>query len=119
MNPREIHRTPTFQRDLKQLAKKHRSLPADVDTLLTAIATAQLPLGDRIPGVRGLPVFKDRVALGNKGASGGARLIYYCAENLVVALALYAKNDMANMQANTIYEALKDAGLVPEEPPAS
>lgn len=55
--------------------------------------------GDVIPGTGGLR--KVRVGLGTKGKRGGARVIYYFynPDHPVLLLALYAKNERADVSA--------------------
>ena len=66
----------------------------------------------QIPNLDGLPVFKQRLRLGGRGTRSGARIIYYCDSELVVALALYTKSDRADIPRKEIRQALKAAGLV-------
>jgi hypothetical protein len=111
---REIHRAAGFEKDLKHLTRKHPELNRRVDDLLNEIATATGALpGDRIPGLGNYAVYKDRVAIGNRGKSAGARLIYYCAEQLVIPIAIYAKGDLANLSIPAIKDALEAAGVEP------
>ncbi len=67
--------------------------------------------GDLIPGTGGLR--KVRIGLSGSGKRGGARVIYYFYnENFpVLLLALYAKNEKADMKAT---EKRKLTGLVAE-----
>ena len=67
--------------------------------------------GDLIPGTGGLR--KLRIGLGGSGKRGGARVIYYFYnENFpVLLLALYAKNEKADL---TAAEKRKLTGLVTE-----
>jgi hypothetical protein len=53
--------------------------------------------GDEIPGTGG--VRKLRYAIGDRGKSGGVRIIYYFydEDNPLLALFLYGKNEQANM----------------------
>lgn len=60
----------------------------------------------KIPGLGGAPVYKVRLPLGDKGRRGGARLIYYCASDLVLAMYAYAKSDIADIPVNQIRDAL-------------
>lgn len=58
-NPIEIRLTPRFQKDLKILAKRYRSIRQDLQPLLRTLQTGQTP-GDRIQGFN-FPVFKVRL----------------------------------------------------------
>lgn len=83
---------------------------AEQDAVIDLIAY-EPTCGNLIPGTGGLR--KLRVALGGGGKRGGARIIYYFYnENFpVLLLALYAKNEKADMKAA---EKRKLTGLVAE-----
>jgi len=66
--PIEVVELPGFQRDADQLFTR-----AQLADLIWEIASAR-DLGDLIPGTGGLR--KVRVGTGNRGKSGGARVIY-------------------------------------------
>ena len=110
--PRVIHRPPGFEKDVRALAKKYPAFKSDIDSVVDEIAAADKLPGDLIPGLDGAPVFKLRIPYGNRGKRGGARLIYYCAENLLIPMYLYAKADTENIATAVIREALKGAGLL-------
>jgi hypothetical protein len=112
MNQRVIHRSDAFEDDVRRLSKKQPGFPKQIAAALENIASAVTPPGDRIPGLQGAPVFKDRLPYGNKGKSGGARLIYYCAEALVIPLFVYTKAELSNMPTAAIRDSLKAAGLL-------
>lgn len=118
MISREIHRTPEYERNVKQLNKKHRDIPKALEKQLEALCKENDPRADQIPGLNGLPVFKLRVAFGNVGKSGGARLIYYWNDGLVMGMFAYVKSERENIPTESILRALEDAGLMPsdEEP---
>ena len=83
---------------------------AEQDAVIDLIAY-EPTCGNLIPGTGGLR--KLRVALGGGGKRGGARIIYYFYnENFpVLLLALYAKNEKADMKAA---EKRKLTGLAAE-----
>lgn len=66
--------TPEFRRNIKRLAKKHRSLPDDVNQLVQMLRQSP-QLGQSI----GHGCYKIRLAVASKGGgkSGGARVITY------------------------------------------
>ena len=116
MSTRVIHRTATFDRDLKQLKKKHHQLEKAVLTKLEELLNANDPSADGpLGGIKGLPVFKVRIAHGNSGKRGAARMIYYWNEALVMPFFLYVKNEVEDIPEKSILAALREAGLVPEE----
>ena len=73
----QVEAAPTFTRNLRNLAKKHRSIRNDIQPVIEQLEQGELP-GDRISGI-GYDVFKVRVRNSDiqKGKSGGYRLIYY------------------------------------------
>jgi mRNA-degrading endonuclease RelE of RelBE toxin-antitoxin system len=72
----EIRLTPEFQRKLKNLAKKHRQVPTDLQPVLKQLQHGEF-LGDQIPGI-GFTTMKVQIRNSDtqKGKSGGYRLIY-------------------------------------------
>ena len=67
---------------------------------------------NRLSGVlSGLPVYKGRIPLSGTGKRGGARLIYYCDEQSLVLLFIYAKNAKSGVPVKEINDALLQAGL--------
>ena len=92
MPGRRVERGDRFERDLRRLARQHPDLPDTVAAALDRYAAEGPPERHRQPGVGGLPVFKERLALRGAGKRGGARLIVYCDAQRVVALRLYKKS---------------------------
>ena len=111
MAARRIERTSKFESCVKQLSKKYPKLTDAIDEALRAFASAYPPPGDKIPNLKGQPVFKQRIPLGDHGQRGGARIIYYCDDNRVLAMFLYAKNQ-DETPIKEIREALTKHGLV-------
>ena len=73
----EIRLTPEFQRKLKNLAKKYRQVPTDLQPVLKQLQHGEF-LGDQIPGI-GFTTMKVRIRNSDtqKGKSGGYRLNLY------------------------------------------
>lgn len=113
MAVREIAKSQGFTRNLKKLAGKHLGLEVSVCEALETYAS-QGPTGrsTRIPGLAGAPVFKERLALGDRGRRAGARIIYYCNEEKVVPLFVYVKASQKDIPVNEIRDALKAANLL-------
>jgi mRNA-degrading endonuclease RelE of RelBE toxin-antitoxin system len=98
---------PEFQRDLRQLLKKYRTLRDDLEVLKKVLAVAshpQPPLSYRIPGlgfetpiIIKLKRFASR-SLKGKGSNTGFRLIYayHQQTELIQFVQLYFKVDEAN-----------------------
>src|SRR5436190_20401750 len=98
--------TAFFERELKALAKKHRSLKNDLATLIEQLEqepTTGTDLGNNC--------YKIRLAITSKGKgkSGGARVITHVrvTGNTVYLLSIYDKSEMENIADNTIKERLK------------
>ena len=120
MSVRKIERTRTFADNLKNLSKKYAGLSGAVDAALNQYAaTGESATSFRLIRVKGLPVFKDRLAFGNRGKRGAARIIYYCDPERVLALFLFAKSKREDAPTREILDALKSAGLLEsgESPP--
>jgi hypothetical protein len=105
--PIEVVELPGFQRDADKLFTR-----AELADLIWEIAAAR-ELGDLIPGTGGLR--KLRAGTGNRGKSGGARVIYlYGGEHMPIYLiAVYSKSEAVVMtpdekkQATALVRALK------------
>lgn len=95
-------KAPQFEGDVKRLRKKYRSVEADVRHVQRLLERGvPLPQTSQYPGFGKRKIFKTRVIntdLGNKGKSGGYRMIYeeVVKDNGMVAIILvmiYAKNE--------------------------
>jgi mRNA-degrading endonuclease RelE of RelBE toxin-antitoxin system len=94
----EVEASPTFNRNLRTLAKKYRSIRQDIESVIKQLQQGELP-GDRVSGIA-YAVFKLRVKNTDiqKGKSGGYRLIYYVKTvNGIVLLTIYAKSEQENL----------------------
>ena len=96
--------TTFFERELKALAKKHRSLKKDLAGLIEQLEqqpTAGTDLGNNC--------YKIRLAIASKGKSGGARIITHVkvTHTTVYLISIYDKSEMENISDNTINERLK------------
>ncbi|MBC6493207.1 type II toxin-antitoxin system RelE/ParE family toxin [Flavihumibacter stibioxidans] len=99
--------TAFFERELKALAKKHRSLKKDLAVLIEQLEqqpTTGTDLGNNC--------YKIRLAISSKGKgkSGGARIITHVkvTNTTVYLLSIYDKSEMENIADNTIKERLKE-----------
>jgi mRNA-degrading endonuclease RelE of RelBE toxin-antitoxin system len=103
----KIALTPRFQKDLRELAKRYRSIRADLQPLIEQLQAGENP-GDRIAGIK-YQIFKVRLKNSNiqKGKSGGYRVIYYLKTDEGIILAtIYAKSDISDVSNETILEAI-------------
>ena len=106
-SPIQIALTPRFKRDLRELAKRYRSIRSDLQPLIEQLNAGEIP-GDRIPGVK-YQVFKVRLKNRNiqKGKSGGYRVIYYVkTEQEIILATIYAKSDISDVSYEIIEEAI-------------
>lgn len=106
---RQVEVAPTFERDLKRLARRYRRIRQDLEPLIDRLAAGDTP-GDRVAGVAAI-VYKVRIANrdARKGKSGGYRVIYYLPSELVTTLlTIYSKNDQADVPAAEIARILED-----------
>ncbi|MBD0388428.1 MAG: type II toxin-antitoxin system RelE/ParE family toxin [Nostoc sp. C3-bin3] len=106
-SPIQIALTPRFKRDLRELAKRYRSIRTDLQPLIDQLQTGKI-LGDRIAGVK-YQVFKVRLKNSNiqKGKSGGYRVIYYLkTDRGIILTTIYSKSDISDVSNETIEEAI-------------
>ncbi len=102
----EIVYTENFERELKRLAKKYRSLKNDLEGLISTL--------EENPA-QGAPVrkncYKIRLAITSKGKgkSGGARILthIHVAGNQVYLLSIYDKSDQENISNKELDTLLK------------
>ena len=101
--------SPTFNRNLRALAKKYRHIRDDIQPVIEQLEQGELP-GDQIPGI-GYPVFKLRVRNSDiqKGKSGGYRLIYYVKTVAgIILLTVYIKSEQVDIAAQDIQAIIAD-----------
>jgi len=103
----EVLYTNSFGRELKQLAKRYRSIKEDVEEVVTAL--------EKDP-VQGTPIghncYKIRLAITSKGKgkSAGARLIIHLhmTEKVVYLLSIYDKSNKENISDGELGALIKD-----------
>ena len=88
--------TEPFERKLKRLAKKYKSIKADLGIII-----AELEVNPTLGIAIGKDCYKIRVAITSKGRgkSGGARMITYIRilKNMVFLMDIYDKSEQANI----------------------
>lgn len=109
-----ISTVPDFDREVKRLAKKYKSLRSDLVQFQKDIKQNPYEGTEILPGVR-----KIRMAISSKGKgkSGGARIISFIAtadiENgNIVLLYIYDKSESPNIKTEYLKQLLKDLELV-------
>lgn len=102
--------TPTFAKSLKALAKRYRSMKADMDAFRKSLEVDPFQGTELTPGVR-----KIRMAITSKGGgkSGGARVITYNVltaeqDGKVYLMEIYDKSDAQTVKLNVIKEWIKE-----------
>jgi len=106
-SPIKIALTPRFKRDIRELAKRYRSIRSDIQPLIEQLQAGELP-GDRIAGVK-YQIFKVRLKNSNlqKGKSAGYRVIYYVkTEQDIILATIYSKSDISDVSNEVIEEAI-------------
>lgn len=102
-----IELTPRFKRDLRELAKRYRSIRSDLSPLIEQLQKGEL-IGDKIKGLK-YNVFKVRLKNSNiqKGKSGGYRVIYYVkTEKAIILTTIYSKSDFSDVNNEIIENAI-------------
>lgn len=105
----QVEASPTFDRNLRALAKKYRSIRNDIQPVIEQLEQGE-SLGDRIPGI-GYAVFKLRVRNSNtqKGKSGSYRLIYYVKTATgIILLTVYAKSEQVDIATEDIRSIISE-----------
>lgn len=102
--------TPDFERALKSLAKRHRSLKQDIAEFIRLLQSNPFQGDELSPGIR-----KIRMAITSKGRgkSGGARVITYTVllteqEGSVYLIDIYDKADYSTVDVEIIQRKVRD-----------
>lgn len=109
----EIIPTPTFEKSLKALAKRHRSLKQDITDFLKSLIENPFQGDELSPGIR-----KIRMAITSKGRgkSGGVRVITYTVvlaenEGEIYLMDIYDKSDFSTVDVKIIKDMIVDLRL--------
>ena len=105
---------PLFERALKKLAKKYRSMGEDYKKLLDELQ--RNPLAGADLG-RGLRKVRMTIAAKGKGKSGGARvitllLVYNETEAEIGLLYIYDKSERESLTESELTELLRHNGII-------
>lgn len=107
--PIQVEVTAKFKRNLHILAKRYRSIRADIQPVIEQLQSGELP-GNQIPGV-GYQIFKVRVKNRDirKGKSAGYRIIYYVKTlEKIILVTIYSKSDQADISATEIWSIVAE-----------
>jgi len=101
---------PTFDKELKSLSKKHRSISKDYEKLLDDLESNP-KMGDEI--LQNCYKIRMAIASKGKGKSGGARIItyIYIQEETVYLLSIYDKSEHTTISDAAIRELIKSLDL--------
>ncbi|MEX8549012.1 MAG: hypothetical protein V5804_15545 [Mucilaginibacter sp.] len=107
----KIRITPYFERSLKKIAKKHRSIKSDVSILIEKLEQ-EPKTGIEIR----TDLYKIRLSIAglNKGKSGGARVITYVfvTDEIVLLAEIYLKSEYDTIDEQAVIEGLKEQGYI-------
>lgn len=106
----EVDTTVHFEKQARKLAKKYRSLKAELATLIAQLEdkpTQGVHLGNGIYEIR------LAIASKGKGKSGGVRIIacVKVIQEKVYLVSIYDKSQLENLSKEQILELLQQAGL--------
>jgi mRNA-degrading endonuclease RelE of RelBE toxin-antitoxin system len=107
----KVNYTSDFERHLKRLSKKYKSLPSDLARLVN-----QLKSDPEHGTPLGFNLFKIRLKISSKGKgkSGGARVVTFLImqEKEVYLVAIYDKSEIENLHKDQLKALLAAAGLI-------
>ncbi|MGL5078107.1 MAG: type II toxin-antitoxin system RelE family toxin [Waterburya sp.] len=104
----EVNLTPQFRKDLKDLAKRYRSIRKDLQPLIQELQSGNTP-GNHLQGLN-YQVFKVRLQNSDiqKGKSAGYRVIYYLQTKTgIVLVTIYSKSNLSDVNNQTIERAIR------------
>jgi mRNA-degrading endonuclease RelE of RelBE toxin-antitoxin system len=107
----KIKTIPNFDKELKSLSKKYRSLKAEITALGDSLAEDPMQ-GESL----GKNCYKIRLSIKskNRGKSGGARVIscVVVVSEVVMLLSIYDKSEQADISDAFLVALLQDNGLL-------
>lgn len=106
----KIVSTHTFDRELKRLAKKHRSIKADIGELGEQLEENPT-MGDEI--IKHCYKIRMAITSKNKGKSGGSRVItyVYVTQETVFLLSIYDKGEQEDISNHELKMMIESLGL--------
>lgn len=109
----EVSTLPRFDKEVKALAKKYRSLKDDLSLLIESLETNPFQGVELTPGIRKIRM---PITSKGKGKSGGARIITFNvivseSEGEVYLVNIYDKSEFTTVDVSVIKSIIKDFGL--------
>lgn len=110
-----VERSASFERDLRRLIKRYRSLELDLQTLQRVLVARPNPptsFSVELAGYGGFPkIVKVRKmacrSLPGRGAQSGLRVIYALGRSKILLLELYIKSDQEHESEQRIRDAVR------------
>lgn len=109
----EVSTLPRFDKEVKALAKKYRSLKDDLSLLIESLETNPYQGVELTPGIRKIRM---PITSKGKGKSSGARIITFNvivseSEGEVYLVNIYDKSEFTTVDVSVIKSVIKDFGL--------
>ena len=104
----QVFFTDAFERQLKRLSRRYRSIEQDLKPLIAALLEGETP-GDQIQGLTEI-VFKARVSNSSaaRGKRGGYRVIYAITSNDArILVAIYSKTEQGDISSLMLKDFLR------------
>lgn len=110
----EVKTLPRFDREVKALAKKYRSLKNDLSDFISSLETNPFQGDELAPGIRKIRM---QITSKGKGKSGGARIITFNIlaseyEGEVYLINIYDKSEFSTVDVRVLQEILRDLNLL-------
>lgn len=110
----EVTSLPRFDKEVKKLAKKYRSLKSDLEEFISSLEENPLQGDELAPGIRKIRM---QIASKGKGKSGGARVITFNilvseTEGEVYLINIYDKSEFSTVDVKVIQSILRDWDLL-------
>ncbi len=104
----DVRFTPEFKRNLRQFAKKYRSIRSDIQPVIELLTQGSLP-GDQIPGMT-VAIYKVRVRNSDaQRGKSGYRIIYYLrGVTSIVLITIYSKTEQQDIDIQDIQAILQE-----------
>ena len=106
----KIELTLEFQKNLKRLAKKYRSIRFDLESFIQELKQGNFS-GDRVSGLKDCVIYKVRIKNSDlkKGKSGGYRVIYLLeTKTSIVLLTIYSKSKQEDIAIKKIKDIINE-----------